>query len=47
VANQHRPAALPVAWAIAENRQRLWWWLLLAGAGVLMLELTLANRTSR
>lgn len=47
VVNRHAAAALPVAWAIAENRQRLWWWLLLAAAGVMLAELALANRTSR
>ncbi len=38
--------AMPAAWAMAENRQRLWWWLLVIGGAALFAELALANRTS-
>jgi hypothetical protein len=39
-------AALPPA-AVAESRQKLWRWFLLAALGVLLLETVLAGRAAR
>jgi len=46
-ANVRMAAVTPAAWAAAENRQRLWWWLLVLGGCALLIELALANRTTR
>jgi hypothetical protein len=38
--------ARPVSDRVAENQQRLWWWLLVACALAMLAELTVANRTT-
>ncbi|MEP6662800.1 MAG: BatA domain-containing protein [Verrucomicrobiota bacterium] len=41
-----KASALPISSEIAENRQRLWWWMLALAGLLLLAELALANRTS-
>jgi hypothetical protein len=41
------PAEPASAWVAAENRQRLWWWLLAVGGCALLAELALANQSFR
>jgi hypothetical protein len=41
------PAEPASAWVAAENRQRLWWWLLAVGGCALLAELAVANQSFR